>query len=179
MYIFVPTTPHQVDTVKSPILHRRLPSAWLSWDSTPGNYNPETRLESCQVHAFVDCHLSLAGSKARQGNSLRYCAHDINFALVGTFKTKIIRESESYAESAGWDGGEKEKKRDSLFLRMAITMIVREKIPLFLVAVPNLLLIFKIVSAPEYTLDCDLRNVIIKPIRETKTCKDKSPQCHL
>lgn len=58
-------------------------------------------------------------------------------------------------------------------------MIVREKIPLFLVAVPNLLLIFKIVSAPEYTLDCDLRNVIIKPIRETKTCKDKSPQCHL
>ena len=33
--------------------------------------------------------------------------------------------------------------------------------------------------SPEYTLGCDLRNVILKPIRETKTCKDKSPLCRL
>lgn len=127
MYIFVPTTPYQIDTVKSHILHRRLPSAWLSWDSTPGNYNSELDQNHAKTIAFVDCHLSLAGSKARQGYSLRYRAHDINFDLVGTFETKI-RESESHAERGGVRSGEeKEKKRDSLFLRMAITMIVRGK----------------------------------------------------
>lgn len=49
-------------------------------------------------------------------------------------------------------------------------------------AAPNLLLVhrillphyvFKIVSVPKYTLGCDLRNVIIKPIREQKNVRTR------
>lgn len=60
--------------------------------------------------------------------------------------------------------GGKKKKRDVVFLRMAMRVTVREKmLLLFLAAAPNFLLVhrillphyvFKRVSAPKYTLGC-------------------------
>lgn len=85
--------------------------------------------------------------------------------------------------------GKKKRKKETVFFENGNNNdSKREEDSAVPVAVPNLVstqnspmhyYVFKIVSPPEYTLDCDLRNVIIKPIRETKTCKDKSPQCHL
>lgn len=40
-------------------------NAWWSWDSILGNHTPETGLKPCQGCPFVDCDVSLAGSKAR------------------------------------------------------------------------------------------------------------------
>lgn len=98
----------------------------------------------------------------------------------------MIREPESHTESEGWGRGEKENKR-VIFENGSDNDSKRQKILLrFLAAAPNLLLVHRIVL-PHYIFKvyslrprihssgCDLRNVIIKPTRETKTCS----QCRL
>lgn len=104
------------------LAHSPATKAEQSWDSIPAGHTPESRLEPCQGWLFVDCDVSPAGSKARQGHSLRYFVHYIDFALTGTFKVKIIAgESESHTErERGREGGKKgrrkgQRERESFF----------------------------------------------------------------
>lgn len=96
----------------------RCPTAkpWQICDSIPASQTPESGLELCQGRLFVGCDMSSAGSKARQGHSLRYFVHYIDLALTGTFKVKIIRKSESQREGWGREVRREEERERGFFV---------------------------------------------------------------